>query len=151
VFLSGSGHISVDATTGVHVEEFSLLYILPGCAASEKGGWAGDLTGQFRNEDHCIHYEESGDLATIINGNVVPVPVDGAFCPTEDSLELEIGLSRIMGRIWATRAAWAAKLPFLDSSSINEHVNSRTRTFTICPNAGKKRLVRGDIPAKGKI
>jgi len=87
VFLTG-GHINVDATTGVHVEEFSLLYIMPGCAATERAGWAGDLTGQFSNADHCIHYADSGDLATIIGGNVVPVLVDGKLCTTEGSLEL---------------------------------------------------------------
>jgi hypothetical protein len=87
MFLTGA-HISVDATTGVHVEEFSLFYILPGCVASEEAGWAGDLTGQFSNADHCIHYENSGDLVTVIEGNVVPVFVDRKLCPTEGSLEL---------------------------------------------------------------
>src|SRR3954452_223076 len=87
VFLTG-GHISVDATTGVHVEEASFLDILPGCAATEKAGAAGDLTGQFSNEDHCIHYADSGDLATIIGGEVVRGLVDGKLCPTEGNLEL---------------------------------------------------------------
>jgi hypothetical protein len=87
VFLTG-GHISVDATTGVHVAEASFFDILPGCVATEEAGAAGDLTGQFSNADHCIHYENSGDLVTVIEGNVVPVFVDGKLCPTEGSLEL---------------------------------------------------------------
>jgi hypothetical protein len=88
VFLTG-GHITTDATTGVHVEEASFRDILPGCVATEEAGAAGDLTGQFSNKDHCIHYENSGDLLTIIKGNVVEVFVDGKLCPTEGSLELE--------------------------------------------------------------
>jgi hypothetical protein len=88
MFLTG-GHISTDAATGVHVEEFIFLDILPGCQATERFGASGDLTGQFSNEDHCIHYADSGDLAMIINGNVVPVLVDGELCPTEGILELE--------------------------------------------------------------